>query len=239
MTFVYSHHVGSPPPVTLKAVCNAYWACQETSGNRADSSGAGVTLTDNGTVASAQGFVESLASDYTTANNEYLEGADSTKLNYGDVDFSFAGCAYLKSSTQDMAILTKWSAASGNWAYRLWYDFSEDRLIWEVSSDGTTSTQVKADTFGAPPDTTWMRFAVMHDSVNNTIGININDGGTDSAAHTTGVFSSSSAIINLGSQAGAGGYLAGRLEQVGSYQSVLSAAEITYLNRGGYGRDIY
>jgi len=211
----------------------AFWKLDEVSGTRSDSVGAN-HLTDNNTVTQATGKVGTSA-QFTAANSESLSIADNAPLSTGDIDFTVCAWVWLDTKGAVRDLVTKFGA-SGQFEYLLNYDSSADRYLWGVSSDGSLFASVSANTFGSPPAGAWHFVVAYHDSVNNLIGISVNNGAFDTAAHAAGVFDSA-ASFHLGGRASGPNYHNGRLDAVGLWKRVLSAAEITSLYNSGNGRE--
>jgi hypothetical protein len=209
----------------------AFWELEEASGNRIDAHGAN-DLAPTNTPGNATGIVGSAVA-LASASSQYLSIADNAALSMGDIDFSI--CAWVRFDTLPgtASIATKWTTGGNQREYMLIFQSSRFRFF--TSSNGTSSTSVVANTFGAPSTGTWYFVVVWHDATANTINIQINNGTADSAAHSTGVVDLASTFY-LG-QAGFGGALMdGRIDQTGVWKRVLTAGEKTWLYNAGSGR---
>lgn len=209
----------------------AFWNLDEASGTRNDALGAN-HLTDNNTVTQDTGKIGS-AAQFTAANSEFLSIADNTNMSTGDIDFTFAGWVYLDTKGAVRDICTKWGA-SGQFEYILLYNNTPDRFEFYVSNNGTATVAVTASTLGSPATGTWYFLVAYHDSVNNLIGISGNNGGFNTAAHTTGVFNSTSPF-QFGAKASSPSYHNGRLDAWGFWKRVLTSNQITILYNAGAG----
>lgn len=221
-------------PSTILTNLVAYWKLDEASGSRADSQGTN-TLTDNNTVTSAAGIISN-AAQFTSANSEYLDIADNAALSMGNFDFAMWAWAYLDTKVASRSVLAKISAVgnAAGYEYDFLYSSGPDRFRFGVS-DGTTITLVAADNLGSPSTATWYFISVYHDAAANTIGISVNNGATNTAAHTTGVQNLTNRF-SLG-RAGEfnGQYWNGRIDEVGIRKQLLTAAEQTSLYNAGAG----
>jgi hypothetical protein len=224
---------GGPTDSSLNTSVKAFWALDEPLGMRFDSVGLN-HLADNNTVTQVAGKIRG-AAQFTAANSEFLSVADNTDLSTGDVAFTVASWVYLDSKTTTRDIFSKWGAA-GQREYILTYDQAVDRFIFFVTADGTTAVSVTASTFGSPSTATWYFVVCYHDPTGNLIGISVNNGAFNTTAHTTGVFNSTSAF-HLGGRVSGPMYMDGRLDGVGFWKKLLSAAEITELYNSGAGLD--
>lgn len=171
----------------------SFWKLGEDSGNRIDSIGSN-NLTSNNSVGQAVGKVGN-AAHFTASSTQYLSVADNSGLSAGDVDFTLSGWFYLDSASGSFEdIVTKWEGPSGQREYIVYYEPSvTKRIIFAVrNSANNGGTSVSANNFGEPSLNTWYFFVVWHDSVNDTVNIQIGANGTlgtaDSAAYSGGVF---------------------------------------------------
>ena len=98
-------------PHNVSTAPTAYWKLNEASGNRADSSGNGHTLTDGNTVGSTTGKTDTLAADFELDNNEYLTAADHADWDYGTGDFTM--CAWVKPETMTAGAQTIFGRNTG------------------------------------------------------------------------------------------------------------------------------
>ena len=219
----------------------AYWKLEESAGTRYDFAD-NVNLTDINTVDSSVAIVGSGA-HFTRANSETLEAADSTFLNFGDEDFTISFWASLDTKPGNAQTMVSKFRPPDNRQY--FVDFTVgggERFRFLVDSDGTSGTTIAfADSLGTPAANTLYFFVVWHDSVANTINIQIDNGGIDSAAHTGGAFQGI-AKFALGSYQDSGGspteFLNGIVDEVGVWSRLLSTAEKTALYNSGAGENI-
>jgi len=120
----------------------------------------------------------------------------------------------------------------------LWYFEFVNRFQFRVSSDGTAETSQDANTLGAPAINTWYLIVGWHDSVANTINIQVNNGGIDSTPHATGVFDN---VYSFRIGMGRATWTDGRIGPTMFWKSaaggggVLTAAQRTQLWNGGAG----
>jgi hypothetical protein len=170
----------------------AFWKLDETSGTREDSYGSN-DLTDNNTVTQAIGKIGN-AAQFTSVNTESLSITDNSELSVGDNDFTIAGWAYLDDTVAGQTLVSKY-AGGGSREYLLEYNIlGANRFNFTVSHDGSLNNRVGADSLGAASTGTWYFIVAWHDSSEDTINIQINNGAVDSKSHTTGVFDGSSAF---------------------------------------------
>ena len=160
---------------------------------------------------------------------------DNAALSTGDIDFTIAGWVYLDSlpGSGGQTFVSKWAAGQKEYTLLQEFNSPNNRFIFYVSSDGTAVTTVNANTLGTPSIATWYFIVAWHDSVANTINIQVNNGTADSVAYTSGLINGTSAI-NLGSLNGTAGYYHnGRMDEFGFWKKVLTSAEKTDLYNSG------
>lgn len=208
----------------------SYWKLDEVAGTRADAHGTN-DLTDNNTVGSDTGKIN-LGASFIAANSEYLSHADNASLSTGDIDFTF-GLWVRLATDAGMGLITKWDYTSGNREFEIIYLATESRFKFYVSPDGTAEVSLAADSFGAPSLDTYYYVVVWHDSVANTINIQVNNGVVDSLSHSGGVFNSN-APLHLGAIFNVA-FLDGRIDEVAFWKRVLTAPERASLYNAGAG----
>lgn len=210
-------------PSGLLASLISYWKLEETSGTRYDSVVASANnLTDENTVTQGVG-VNGNAAQLVSANLERLSIADNPSLSMGDIDFTIAVWANLDTNQAWATPIAKYTEymvqRNGAGSYR-----------FGVTHDGATFKYV--DSLVTPSTATWYFIVAWHDSVANTINIQINNGTAQSAAHTLGVFNGTH-FFALGDTEGA--WFNGRLDEAAVWKRVLTATERTNLYNSGNG----
>lgn len=218
----------------------AYWPGNEAAGNALDLHANALHLTDTNTVTSAAGLVYPTARQYTAASAErHTRPADDAFLSTGDVDFTIAAWANFDSFGAMRAIVAKRNAPP-QWEYWLHYNASLNLLELRVSSAGNNQFFIQAASAGAPSIATWYLVIGWHNSVADTINIQVNNGAVDSKAHAVGVLDSTSPFV-IGRDAAAVTLMDGRIGPTMFWKSaaggggVLSAAQRTALYAGGAG----
>ena len=216
----------APASSTLNTDLISYWKLDETSGTRVDSEPTGTPqdLTDNGTVTSNTGIISN-AGQFTAANNEYLSRADSADLSVGNIDFSLSAWVYMDSKSEQY-IVSKHTSS-----YYVRYDGGSDRFQFVVQGSA-----VSANNFGSPSTATWYLIIAWHDSVNDLIGISVNNGTANTASFSSGALDTAhdfniGTVNNLTSVD-----WNGRIDEVGFWKKVLSSTERTELYNAGAGK---
>jgi hypothetical protein len=218
---------------TLITGITSFWKLDEASGTRSDSVGSN-NLTDNNTVGQAIGKVGS-AAQFNSASSRYLSIADNASLSTGDIDFTWSGWVYLDSKTTNRVFVHKGSGVSnGQYEYLLFYNSTANRFRFAASNSGGAEGIVNANTLGSPSIATWYFIVAWHDSVANTVNIQVNDGTVDSVSYSGGAQDSSSAL-NIGRANASGLPMDGRIDAVGFWKRTLTTAERTELYNSGLG----
>lgn len=223
---------------TLLTDLISWWSMNEESGTRDDSHGSN-DLADGNTVLYTAGKVGN-AADFEATNEEYLWIADNASLSFsGNDDFTFVFWCRLESVAAWSQLITKWDWGSNDREYQMYYDDTKERFVGGVSPNGTASTLVDADTLGVPATETWYFIVFYHDSTNDIISIEVNEGGADTEAHATGIHDDVTEFT-VGAQrnngAAGGAFLDGEIDEVGLWDRVLTDAEMTWLYNSGNGR---
>lgn len=221
----------------------AYWPGNEVNGDALDLHTNALHLTDWNTVTSNTGLVYTLARQYTAANLEaHFRPSDDALLSGGDVDLTIAAWVFLY-TLGNHAIATKYYSSKVS-DYALWYNVtSVNRFAcYFRKADNSGGQSITANTFGLPLTSVWYLVVAWHDSVANTINIQVNDGTVDSAKFAFGICHSA-ATFKLGTWGTAGGsnHFNGRIGPTMFWKSnaglggCLNAAQRTMLYNGGAG----
>lgn len=211
----------------------SHWSLEESSGAALDDHGSN-DLDDNATVETTTGKVGN-ARNFASASAEHFSHSDNADLSTGDIDFTVALWLNLasKPASSFLTAIGKYDISADH-EYGLTYDTSADRLIWGVSANGSADVNVTASTAGALSTGTWYFVVAWHDSANNQIGIQVNNGTADTASHSGGVFDGTAFFI-IGALQG-GNNWDGPIDQVGFWKRLLTSEEKTWLHNSGAGR---
>ncbi len=210
------------------------WKMDEASGNALDAVGTN-DLTDINSVGTAAGKIGT-SRQFNSASSRNFSHADNADLRTGNIDFLFSAQVYLDSKpAAPMTILSKGTAATvAGREYFLSWQNTSDRFAFSVG-DGVTLTTATANNFGAPAIGAWYFIVAYHDSVNNVVGIRVNNGTANTAAHTPGAQVTAGAF-RIGSNEGPGNYWDGRIDEVYFFKRILSDAEQTAFYNSGAGK---
>jgi len=224
-----SSFADAAPPCGLTDTLIAFWFGNRAAGIADDVHTNNLDLTDMNTVTSNPGHVYPLARQYTLANNEYhVRPGDDALLSTGDVDFTIAVWAYLDSLATDEMLVTKYDYGAAQREYFVQYNTAAARFKFAVSSDGAGGASlisVSADNLGAPAISTWYLIVCWHDSVNDTINIQVNNGLVDSVAWANGVHDGTSKFA-IGAYDAPSFYFDGRIGPTMFWKSAASGGGV-------------
>ncbi len=216
----------------------SYWSLDEASGGAIDAHGSN-DLTSHGSPEppSVTGKVNN-ARDFEETNSTYFSHTDNSDLSLGtDSDFTFTCWVQLESKTNYRMFVTKFTEAiptsDNQCEYSIRYDSVEDKFRFLVGN-GSSFGNVIANTLGSPSTGAWYFIIAWHDSVADTLNIQVNNGSVDSTGWSGGT-QDGSQDFEMGRQPSF--YHDGLLDEVGFWKRVLTSDERTDLYNSGSGRD--
>ena len=117
------------------------------------------------------------------SSSQYWSSADSPVLSTGDIDFFFVALVDLASKPANvMTILSKEDSIASAAEYRMEWRNTTDRFRFIIFNSAGGATGVAADALGVPSVGKLYFVMVWHDSIANTINIQVNNSATNSAA---------------------------------------------------------
>jgi hypothetical protein len=178
------------------------------------------------------GGYPNIGAQFTAASSQYATIADNTSLSTGDIDFTLACWAWTDTTGTAKFLIGK-SGVAGNREFFLQFG-TTNIFTFGVYYDGTSFASRTGATFGSLALSTWAYCVCWHDSVANTLNVQVNDGAVDSVGHALGGFDSTAAV-QLGANNGAASFHQGRLDTPAMWKRVLTTAERTRLYNNGTG----
>lgn len=214
----------------------AFFPFDALSGNRKAAFG-DYELVDNATVTVAAGKTRRKSALFTAANSEFLNMSNAGPFDFGDEDFYISCWVYLASKGSNRPIVNRYRLTSNQRSFNVEFGNVPDRFRFVISSDGTDTNQtvLNADTLGSPATATWYFIEVYNDSVNNEIGIRVNQGGWDTAAHSGGAYASSTAEFSVGKFSDGTTYWDGRIQDLALWQGIPNSSDLASLYNSGTG----
>lgn len=173
----------------------------------------------------ANSTVAELAAQFTAANSEFLSVPSNASLQTGDIDFAVSGWIYNDSQANGRLYVTKGTG----------FAVQEYSLFNSAGTSYSLRLQNGSISITAPSFTgAWDFIVFWHDSVANTVSIQVNGGAIISAAYSGGVIASTDPFNLGGSSSGASHD--GRMQGVTFHKRTLTASERTWLYNAGAGR---
>lgn len=178
------------------------------------------------------------AAAYAAASNQYHSVADNATLSTGDVDFYVCAWVKLNSRTAYRPLVSKGDAGYGAEFYLAIHPYTY-HAMWSVFKQSPrTQTVAYGTTFGALSTGTWYFLEGYHDSTNNLIGVAVNGGAFNTAAHSVGVNDSTFAF-EVGRISGVG-YMDGYIDSLRFFKgsgAILTSDQRAYLYNSGSGTE--
>ncbi len=160
---------------------------------------------------------------FIPANGEYLSRVDEPTISTGDIDFAWAGWVCFDSlPTTEVVLVAKENE------YRIGKNTSQQLYFKAGTTDTATDTATVLKT------KQWYFVACWHDSVGNTVKIQVNNGTIYSTAETV-VPTDTANPLTLGVALLTTLHLNGRMGSWGFYKGIPSAAVLTTLYNAGAG----
>lgn len=207
----------------LTTSLEAYWPCDEPSGDLLDSHNS-YDLAESGTLGTDSGVV-STARSIAGTGYFYLSGAGNIALWEPKRTRTYAGWVYSSNVASDLYLSSSFSAT----VYFRLYTISGN-VFFDVLDTTGSHISVQATTFGAISTNTWYYISCDMDSSTGEIGISIN-GQRDSATVTNGInIGGGAATLRLGASQM-------RVDEWSLWDGrVLTTSELNALYNAGAGR---
>lgn len=236
-------HKVFPNHHTLHNRLVSFWKLEEASGTRVDSvpvnslKTALNSLTAVNTPGNTTGKIGNAAT-FVRASSQRLTVASTASLQGGDTDFTIALWVNPQSTTGAMRFMGKAPAGSpGSAAYEYALN-STAGPAFSFSTSGPGSIAATATWGSNFSINTWYWVLVYHDSVNNVIGIQVDNGTAVTAAFSVGVNASTAVFTLGGNVTGPNDFSSDSyIDAVGWWRRILTAEEKTYLYNSGNGRE--
>ncbi|MBI3313160.1 MAG: hypothetical protein HYZ83_02870, partial [Candidatus Omnitrophica bacterium] len=195
-------------------------------------------LTDHNGVGAAAGKIGN-AAQFITANQTYLSGGDTADLSMGNIDFSMSVWVYLDTLDEDMAVLYKGPGGQGDPEYWLrWEHGRGDRFAFQVTDGTSPGNEVTTSGFPSPQAKAWHHLFVWHDSINNLLGISLDNTYSQTVPYSGGGFNGDFPFEigrRFPKNSQSENYWNGRIDELGVWKKVLTAQERNDLYNAGNG----
>lgn len=200
-----------------------YWRLEEASGTRYDCSSQGNHLTDNNSVAQGTGLQGNSAS-FNATSTQWLSVL-SNSLTFGASSFTITGCYYRTNAVVAYLLGKGLADVSLNTEYRVEL-FSGDLYFTVSNGVGFQQVSQASGATGA-----WHFFSVWYDGA--FVYVSVDNSAATSGAYNLGTFDSTKTFSIGRCGETASGYYNGRLDEIGVWTRVLTAAERTFLYNSG------
>lgn len=222
---------------TLETNLLEFWRLTEAANTRAGVKGI-INLEETGTPTwNSAGKVNVGCFENDKTNSIYLSQRSNSVFPSGNDNFTISCWLWHDAATGYPTAVSKLTSSGSQRSFFLFYDQgSSGDFQWTVYHNGSTSKTVEstASTGGSVTTATWYHVVAWHDGDNDEVGIRVNDIADNTAAHTTGIYGSTSPFIIGNTGTNDVGW-DGRICDVGLWNKVLSAQEITDLYNSGSG----
>lgn len=227
-----SNPFGNHPTLYQNLV--SYWKLDEASGTRADSHGSN-NLADNNTVLATTGKIGN-AGNFVAANSEYLSIADNPSLSItGDLSISFWMWTTNTQPAAAQAIVGKHQSVAGGRSYSIYLltYFGNGVVRFAVSSDGNSNASGNMES-GALLNSTWYHIVGTYQA-GVTQKLYVNAGTPIDKGSTEASIIDNASQFAIGAFAGGANFFNGIVDEVGIWNKVLTADEVTSLFAAGAG----
>jgi len=231
-----------PKAVTLVSGLVSHWRLDEDSGTRFDAHGPNDLTPSNG-VGNGAGKIGD-AVQLVSANQDHLVSALNPSVPSGNVDFTIVSWFLLDTKVNFPDIFAKGPDVGGaaGYEYDFFYSTGVRLLTFAVTfPNGLLSDLVRATSFGEPPTGQFIFAICRHDSVAQTMSIQINDGAVDSVSKSvTTQPTAGTGRLSMGAFDPLGFpnfHFDGKIDSPSIYDRVLTAQEGSALYNNGDGLD--
>lgn len=226
--------------MSLDTNIKAYYKCDESSGNIADSLGlnnlTNIGVATFGTGIINNGIILNGSSQYFTIADALQTGLDlSPDLTFA-LWVKFAGFGS-NDGNANAFIYKRGASGTNQEQYRFFYESDSggtNHIYLSTSSDGSSSSQQKIDyTFSTG---TWYHVAVTKSGTTVKFYVNGSEVTTGASGSVTSTIFDGVGNFYLGTNQGVTGYLNGRMDEIYISSDAKSAGDISDLYNGGAGR---
>lgn len=221
--------------MALTTNLTAYWKLEEASGTREDATASNLDLTDNNTVLSGTGKINTCA-DFEDTNDEYLSRADGSLEPAGAFSFSlWINYEELPGAAQDDGILGKWNSTGNQRSYAIagFNNAGTHQLAFFVSPDGVNNFGAFVNS-GVSISTWYHLVGIFTPSTSIELYLNNTRIQNTTASVPASAFGST-AEFRLGDYVSATSPFDGLIDEVGFWDRALTSAEVTELYNAGAG----
>ena len=177
------------------------------------------------------------AGQFVHANDESLSITDNASLSTGDIDFTFACWIYwddIDNGGFNQGIATK-GLGSGEGEWYLYMSASDDKLKFVIDANGNQTGLTSVSSPSTVSAGQWSFVVCWHDSVNDTVNIQIDNGTVQSTATGGSAPSDRAGVFQIGRWAATGEGWNGRIDEAAFWKKILTTQERSNLYNSGAG----
>lgn len=207
-----------------------HWKFNESSGNAADSSGNGTTLTNNNTATFTAGKLSNAATLASASSQSFSVATNASISTVSDKSFSLQAWAkFTDLSVIRPIVQLGWDDGYGQ--FILYYN--QGNNDWRVQMANGSAQVVEGTT--TPGTGSWFHFVFTYDAASDGLKLYVNNGTPATASYAGGNVTNSGSF-KVG--AGVSQFMAGQIDDVALWVNrVLSSTEVGQLNNSGGGLD--
>lgn len=223
---------------TLNTCLLSYWALNETSGTRADSSGNTNTLWQgSANTYTTNGLISNCLLSPVATTSSLMVGSNAANANLILGDTTFTISAWFKAINNDNThyMIAKSTNNGSNVAYALLTANADSKLRFRVTTDGSTIVDLINNSFGAVSTNVWHNVVAWHDPTLNQIFMAADNGTVVSNNFSGGVWTGGSIVFLNGLYQG-GENQGVELDEVGIWCKILTSDERTEIYNAGAGK---
>jgi hypothetical protein len=214
---------------SLLASLSEYYALEEASGTRLDSTAAHKDLTSNNAVGQAAGKVGNAAS-FAAASSQYLSRAN---MSPGTGDWTIAAWLWFDALSGDPYPISFYGGTPTEEVDI--FLTSSSSLLSARYYDGAAYRTTTASTFGAVVISTWYFVCARYIKATKQLRFRVNATEDSNIFANAAVVSDGSATLTLGRYAAGGQYQSGRADEVGIWSVALTDTQVVNLRNSGSG----
>ena len=226
----------SMTPSTGTAACSGsigYWKLDESSGNAADSSGNGFTGTAANITYDASGKI-GRDFQFNGTSSDVNMGTSSTLKPTGNLSIAL----WFKTSSSATNMRMAGNDGYDTYWYGYYLGFTGSQVRWVMADNVSHYLEKYSDT--GLNDGAWHHAVGVWDSINHNMYLYIDGlpyGGATAWAYN--IAYAVSGGFHLGNIQGGSNWFTGNLDEVGLWNRILSASEVSYLYNSGAGRSCF
>lgn len=217
----------------------AWWSMDELDDTsaRVDKTGFSGNLSVQGDPTPADLAKYGVSTNLVSTHGDYLTGGTGGNFAMGNFHMTCGTWFRPHSISGSQRIMGKWTSTGKEWL--LWYDSGSKNIYFGIF-DGTSNRLVGCTAGGQLAANNWYFCVGYHDSVNNLVGVGVNDNWNTASAGTAGINTGTTTFTVGCDPDGSTDQMNGIVDEMFIYrQRLLTSAERTWLYNDGFGKSYY